>query len=350
MFKNKLNYRIINFAALMLLLYIGVTNIGIWWGILTKIVKVLAPFIVGFAFAYALTPLVRFLDKKLPRGMAVIIVILGCVLVILGMIAITLPLLYDQLSLLIKMIIEVLNNFSDKFNINVGSFEIKITDYLTDTLKEIGAMTGSTTMSVLSKSFDFIGKFIVGFVGFVYFLIDMDKIRGSLKGLLSSNKKSLEYVKCMDVEITNYLKGLEIFMVIQLFEYSFLFFIIGHPNWLVLGLLACLTTVIPYFGGLITNIIAIILASVVSLPLVIATTIICLIFPQLDGYLISPKVYGKTNNVNPLITIMVVSIGGTVAGMTGIIVALPIYLLIRTTYNFFKGDLKKGMNIVKETI
>ena len=82
----------------------------------------------------------------------------------------------------------------------------------------------------------------------------------------------------------------------------------------------------------------------------IATIIICLIFPQLDGYVISPKVYGKTNNVNPLITIMVVSIGGTVAGMTGIIVALPIYLLIRTTYNFFKGDLKKGMNIVKETI
>ena len=351
MSKNKLNYRIINLAALMLLLYIGVTNIGLWWGIFTKIVSVLAPFIVGFAFAYALTPLVRFLDKKLPRGMAVVIVILGSLLIVFGIIAITLPLLYDQLSLLIKMIIEVLNNFSDKFNINVGSFEIKITDYLTDTLKEIGSVTGSTTMNVLSKSFDFMGKFIVGFVGFVYFLVDMDKIRKSFKDLLKSNsKRSFEYVKCMDVEITNYLKGLEIFMVIQLFEYSFLFFIVGHPNWLILGILACITTVIPYFGGLITNIIAIILASVVSLPLVIATTIICLIFPQLDGYLISPKVYGKTNNVNPLITIMVVSVGGTLAGVVGIIVALPIYLLIRTTYHFFKKDLKKGMDIVKETI
>ncbi len=351
MLNNKLNYRIINLAALMLLLYIGITNIGLWWGIFTKIVSVLAPFIVGFAFAYALTPLVRFLDKKLPRGMAVIIVILGSVLIVFGIIAITLPLLYDQLSLLIKMIIEVLNNFSDKFNINVGSFEIKITDYLTGTLKEIGSVTGSTTMNVLSKSFDFIGKFIVGFVGFVYFLVDMDKIRKSFKDLLKSNsKRSFEYVKCMDVEITNYLKGLEIFMVIQLFEYSFLFFIVGHPNWLILGILACITTVIPYFGGLITNIIAIILASVVSLPLVIATTIICLIFPQLDGYLISPKVYGKTNNVNPLITIMAVSVGGTLAGIPGIIIALPIYLLIRTTYHFFKKDLKKGMDIVKETI
>ena len=134
------------------------------------------------------------------------------------------------------------------------------------------------------------------------------------------------------------------------FEYSILFLIIGHPNWLILGILACVTTVIPYFGGLITNIIAIILASVVSLPLTIATIIICLIFPQVDGYIISPKVYGKTNNVNPLITIMVVSIGGTLKGVVGIIIELPCYLLVRTTYNFFKKDLKKGMIIVKKTI
>ena len=351
MFKNKLNYKIINLAALMLLLYIGITNIGIWWDIFVKCIKVLAPFIVGFAFAYALTPLVRFLDKKLPRWAALLIVILGSVLVLFGIIAITLPLLYDQLRLLIKMLIEVFNNFSDKFNVNIGSFEIKVTDYLNEILKSIGNVTSATTMDILGKSFDFIGKFIVGFVGFVYFLMDMNKIRSRVKELLLSiNKRSFKYIKCMDEEITNYLKGLGIFMVIQLFEYCFLFFIIGHPNWLILGVLACITTVIPYFGGLITNIIAIILASVVSFPLVIATTIICLIFPQLDGYVISPKVYGKTNNVNPLITIMAVSIGGTIAGVPGIIIALPIYLLIRETYHFFKKDLKEGIDKVKESI
>ena len=97
MLKNKLNYHIINFAALMLLLYIGVTNIGLWWGILLKIMSVLSPFIVGFAFAYAFTPLVRFLDKKMPRVIALLIVILGLLLILFGIIAITLPLVYDQL-------------------------------------------------------------------------------------------------------------------------------------------------------------------------------------------------------------------------------------------------------------
>ena len=352
MFQNKLNYKIINLAALMFLLYIGISNIGVWWGIFTKCVSVLSPFIIGFAFAYAFTPLVHFLEKKgLNKTLSLLTVIFGIIFIVVGMLGITLPMLYDQLSLFLKMIVEVFNNISDKFNINIGTFEIEITDFLNEVIKNLGNVTSSTTVDILGKSVGFLSKFIVGFVGFIYFLVDMDKTRSTIKEFLQeTNKRALEYIKCMDQEITNYLKGLEIFMVIQLFEYSILFLIIGHPNWLILGILACLTTIIPYFGGLITNLIAIIMASVVSIRLVIATTIICLIFPQLDGYLISPRVYGKTNNVNPLITIMAVSIGGTVAGMAGIIIALPTYLLLRTTYHFFQKDLKKGMNIVKETI
>ncbi len=352
MFPNKLNYKIINLTFLLGLLYIAVTNIGVWWGVLIKIISVMAPFIIAFVFAYAFTPFIRLLERKgLGKNLAVTVTVLGLVLLVGGLIAIVLPLFYDQLSLLIKMLREVIENVGTKFNLNLGNFEIKVTDYLNDALKDIGGVISSTTIDVFFKSIDFVGKFIVGFVGFIYFLADMDKIRlGFKKILLSIDRKAYKYFKCLDAEISNYLKGLGIFMVIQLFEYGFLFFIVGHPNWLILGLLACLTTVIPYFGGLITNIIAIIMASVVSVPLVIATIVICLIFPQVDGYFISPKVYGKTNDINPLITIMVVSVGGTLAGMVGIVVALPCYLLVRTTYKFFKKDLEKGFDKVKEAI
>ena len=352
LFPNKLNYKIINLTFLLGLLYIAVTNIGVWWGVFLKMVSVMAPFIIGFVFAYAFTPFINLLRRKgISKNLAVTITVLGSVLLVGGIIAIVLPLFYDQLSLLIKMVKEVIDNVGTKFNLNLGSFEIKITDYLNDALKDIGGVISSTTIDVLSKSIGFAGKFIVGFVGFIYFLADMGKIRYWFKELLLSiDKKAYEYFKCLDVEISNYLKGLGRFMLIQLFEYGFLFFIIGHPNWLILGVLACLTTIIPYFGGLITNILAIIMASVVSVPLVIATIVICLIFPQVDGYFISPKVYGKTNDINPLITIMVVSVGGTLAGMGGIVVALPCYLFVRTTYKFFEKDLEKGLDKVKEAI
>ena len=56
MFSNKLNYKIINITALLLLLYIAVTNISLWWSILITVMKVLSPFIIAFAIAYALHP------------------------------------------------------------------------------------------------------------------------------------------------------------------------------------------------------------------------------------------------------------------------------------------------------
>lgn len=352
MFSNKLNYRIINIVAFLSLIYIAVTNVGVWWGIISNVISVLLPFIIAFVVAYCLNPLVKLLQRKnISKTLAIIIVVLLLLLGVISLLAITLPLVYEQLALFVKMISEVIENVGVKYNINLGSFEIKIEDYLNDILKNVGQIVSATTIDIINSSVNFISKLVVGFVGFIYFLVDMDKIRENFKQILISiNKRSYDYFKCLDIEIGNYLKGLGIFTIIQLFEYSFLFFVVGHPNWLLLGILACVTTVIPYFGGLITNIIAVIAASVVSTPLTIATVIICLIFPQLDGYVISPKIYGKTNDVNPLITIMAVSVGGTVAGIGGIVAALPCYLLIRTTYNFFKNDLRKGMNIVKETI
>lgn len=349
---KKLNYGIINLAALMLLLYIGFSNVGLWVGIITKIISVLAPFIIAFAFAYAMTPLINFLERNgVNRGLAVTLIVITLVVIMVGMLYLTLPLIYDQLSSFINGVSEFITNFGTKYDLNLGSFELKLTDYMNDILKDLGSVATSSTVDIMNKSLNFVSKFIVGFVGFIYFLSDMGKIRSYIKEtLLSLHARSYEYIKCLDVEITNYLKGLLIFMIIQLFEYSILFFIVGHPNWLILGLLACITTVIPYFGGLITNIIAIFTASVISLPLTIATIVICLIFPQLDGYVISPRVYGKTNDVNPLVTIMAVSVGGTLCGVVGIIVALPVYLLIRTTYHFFKGDLKKGLVKVKESM
>ena len=352
MIKNRINYKLINLTCLVLLIYLIVSSVGLWWGFASKIVNAFAPFIIAFIFAYAFTPLVRWLQsKKLSKGLSVLIVVVGIILIIGLILWITLPLIYDQLSLLVKMVVKVVKNLDANYHINLGSYQIKITDYLNDMLKEVGTVASSTGVGLFNQTLGFAGKFIVGFVGFIYFLLDMGRIRKFVKGWLQTiNFRAFEYLNLMDTEITNYLKGLETFMLIELCEYSLLFLIIGHPNWLILGILACITTIIPYFGGLITNIIAIILASVVSTKLLILTILICLIFPQLDGYFTSPKVYGKTNNVNPLITIMVVSVGGSLCGIPGIIAALPCYLLLRTTYYFFRNDLKNSVVKVKKTI
>lgn len=352
MFNSKLNYKLINFTALMLLLYIGFSNIGMWWNVICTILSVLAPFIISFSFAYSLMPLLDFLiDKGIKRNLAVAIITIAFILIIVALLVVTLPLVYEQLILFSKSLISAIEDLSEHFNLNLGSFEGTLTEQLNTIIGNLGNIVSSGTINVVNKSINFLTKALVGFISGIYFLSDMHNIRTKFKSFtMSISKKCFSYFKLLDEELGNYIKGLAIFMVIQLIEYSLLFFLVGHPNWLLLGILASITTVIPYFGGLITNIIGIITASVVSPKALIGTIIICIIFPQLDGYVISPKIYGKTNNVNPLITIIVVSIGGTLFGIVGIIIALPLFILLRSTYHYFNKDLKKGMKKIKNTI
>lgn len=352
MFSNKLNYKIINITALMLLFYIGFSNIEMCSNLLKKIGIILFPFIVAFTFAYALYPLVNKLIRKgMKKKLAVIVVVIGFSLIILSLIIVTLPIIYDQLVLFSKYIISILNNVGNKYNINLGNLELKLTDYLNTIIGKLSNIISKGSISIVSKSVEFIGNFVVGYIAGIYFLYDMKKIRKKIKEVIKKiSDKFYQYIKCMDKEIENYIKGLSILMIIQLFEYSLLFLLIGHPNWLLLGILASVTTIIPYIGGLVTNIIGIVIATTISTRLLIGTIIICLLFPMIDGYFISPKVYGKTNDINPLITIMLVSIGGTIFGIIGIIISLPLYLLIRTTYHFFNKNIKKELKKITTNI
>lgn len=350
MYKDKINYKLLNFLILMGLLYICVTNIGTWFQIFLKVFNICFPFILAFAISYALYPLVKKLEEKgVRKSIAIFAIVFLVFSILIFLLSMTLPLLYNQLVSFASSIGTVIEGVSEKFDLNLTNVESITNDYLNHLIGSLGNILKDGTIDIVGKTVSILGQSVIVIVVTIYFLSYMDKIREEIKGFLKHLKnRSLEYVKTLDLEFTNYLKGLELFMVIQFFEYSILFFLAGHPNWLLLGVLACITTVIPYFGGLITNILALITASVINSKVFVITLIICLIFPQVDGYFISPKVYGKTNNINPLVTIMVVSIGGTLGGMFGIIIALPIYILIATSYRFFKKDIKKGVLKVKE--
>ena len=343
MFQNKLNYKLLNILIFALIIFLGLITFNYWGGILSKIIEVLMPFIVAFGIAYALYPAVRKLEEKgVRKGIAVTVIASAISLIVIGILWITVHMFYDQLVTLSSVIGDVLTDFSNKFSVNLGDFRDTVNNIMNNAIKGVGEYVSNGTINIVTKSIDVFTKAIIVAIVSIYFLSDMEKIRANVKRILKKGrKKEYELVKVMDKELGRYLSGLAMFMIIQFLEYSILFLIVGHPNWLLLGILACLTTVIPYFGGLFTNLIAVVLASVVSFPLFIATVIICLVFPNVDGYIISPKIYGKSNNINPLWTIFAVFAGGVLFGFMGIVIALPLYILLKCIFNFYKGDLEE---------
>ena len=145
MSNNKINYRLLNVTLLMILLFIGFSNINLWIRIVAKIVSLLLPFIIGFVLAYAIHPLVQFLEKKgVRRWIALVAVILFLILAVVGLLIITLPMLYDQIGSFAKYIIELIEDIGTKFNLNLAGFEIKISDYFNDIIKYVGKLTFAT--------------------------------------------------------------------------------------------------------------------------------------------------------------------------------------------------------------
>ena len=160
---------------------------------------------------------------------------------------------------------------------------------------QLGQHISSGAITIVSSSISFISNFIIVFVSFIYFLIDMEHIRDNIGDFFAKKgRRTYKLIRNIDYEITQYFKGLSLTMVIQFFEYTFLFYIIGHPNFLLLGVLTAIASLMPYFGGFIVNTIAIIIASVISPKLLIMTLIVAIIFPNIDGYVINPRIYGKT--------------------------------------------------------
>ena len=177
---------------------------------------------------------------------------------------------------------------------------------------------------------------------------DMNKIRSSIKRYFyEKNRKTASYLKKLDEELTKYLGGMGLNIVIQMIEYTLAFLIIGHPNYLILGILSGISAIIPWFGGFLVAVISLLVSSVISTKMFILTAIICIVCPTLDGNVIGPKVYGKTNSLHPLLVIFAVSAGGIIAGFWGIVLSLPVAIAIKTTYNFYKKDIYKKVRHIK---
>ena len=348
--ENKINYKLINTLLVILIICLLYMIRGLWIGVLSKLGAVFMPFLVAFAVAYALYPYSKKIeDYGLPKWLAIglIYFILFGFLIIMCITVV--PLFYDQLVLFLSNISAVITDISSKFELDLGILQQSISSISTDILKNIGTYISDGAINILNASINVITNLIIIVAASVYFLWDMDKIRNSLKNKLNKGRKKIyKYFKKIDMEITNYFNGLLKTMLIQFIEYTIVFALIGHPNYLILSILASVTTIIPYFGGLLVNILAVIIASVVNTKLLILTILVCIICPNIDGYIIGPKVYGKTNQLPALVNIFAVFAGGILGGFWGIVVSLPVAIILIATYKFFEEDINNKIVTIKE--
>jgi len=304
-----------------------------------------------------LTPLILFLKTKLKfnNSLAAITSMSGLILIIGLLIKSFIPLLVEQarnLSLLNSTELQtsvnkIIEKYSDLYFTNDSNFINSIINsklfsqldlsYITELLNNIIAGLGSFS----------IGIFTIIFITF-FFLRDSEIIIYKIKLLIPKGIKSNvnESISQINALLSRYFLALIIQITILFILYLILLSIVGINNVLIIAFLCALLNLIPYVGPLISGFLLTILTltnyididfGAIILSKVIYVVIGFVIVQAIDNFLIQPILFSKSVKSHPLEIFLVILIFGYIFGVTGLILAVPCYtvikVILRTVYS-----------------
>ena len=300
-------------------------------------------------------PVVKLLNSKLKFGstLASIVAISFILIVISGVISLLIPLVLEQgknLSLLnVNAFQDKINTLYIEFNGYLNKFNIDLNQSLVDIegltkksveaipvlLNSVGSILGSITLGILSVIF------------ITFFLLKDGEYFEKLFTQLFPTKmkkrieKSLIEIKVL---LSRYFLGLLFQITILFTMYTIILLIFGVKDAVVIAFLCALLNLIPYIGPLI----GIILMSFLTMTsylgqdfssVIIPKTIYVIIgyvFAQLiDNFLSQPYIFSNSIKSHPLEIFLVILSGGILFGIVGMILAIPLYTVIKVFLKVF---------------
>jgi predicted PurR-regulated permease PerM len=136
-------------------------------------------------------------------------------------------------------------------------------------------------------------------------------------------------IREMDSALSSYIQGV-IIVSLTVAGMAFIgYSIIGIDYALLLALVAGVTNVIPFFGPIIGTIPGMFVALSYSPATVFKVVLMIIIIQQIESLLLSPRVMGRKMNTHPVTIILLVIAAGKLAGLLGILLAIPTFAVAK---------------------
>lgn len=320
---------------------------------------VVLPVVLALILYYLLRPVLRLLERfKIPRIWGILIIFLGGIGLLTLLSVLVFPFLRGEFQNLIEEFPEyfmrLLNNidqflrnsiFGDYYrdsNFNIEALIATLPTGIADTLQAtVTGIITRVTSWISTITGVILSIVIVPFILF-YLLKDGDKLPGYFLKLLPPRFRddTREVLRDADKQLGAYIQGqLIVAFCIGVMVYIG-FLIIGMDYALLLGALAMVTSIVPYIGPAIAITPAAIIALVTSPFMLVKLAIVWTVVQLVEGNLISPQVMGKTMYIHPVTIIFVLLTAGSLFGVVGVILGIPMYALLRVIvshlYKLFK--------------
>jgi predicted PurR-regulated permease PerM len=313
----------IEIAPKTIFLLLGVVA-GIWMlGQLTTVFSVL---VVALVLVGTFDPIVAWLERRgLRRGRALVTVFVLAAFVLAGIVLLMVPPLFEQLVSLLEdapkgrlRLVRALHDYRWSKPLISAIQDLP--------LDKMSARAGSLMIGFSTTLFEAIGYGISTLFLAIYLLADPARSKGLAYAVVPRHHhvKLAKILLELKVIVGGYMRGqLITSLSIAVFVFALLT-AFGADNALALALFAGLTDIIPFVGGYVA-----------STPVVIAvaphgttTTVIVLglmvLYQEFESRILVPRVYGRVLRLPPAIVLVALLVGGTLAGVLGALLALPI--------------------------
>jgi len=286
-------------------------------------------FFLCFIFMEALNPAVLFLQKfRIPKVIAILILYFLIWSGISFSLAGAIPIIVTETTNLIKILPSTL----DKFTL-MGVSPVDISTQL-KLLENIPGTFASTILSVFSNLVSVFAFFVITF----YLLLERKNFEKYAIKFFSDkdSKKVLEIITLLERRLGRWVSG-QLFLMLVIGVLSYVgYFAIGLNYALPLGIIAGFLEMVPNIGPVVTSVLACLVGLTVS-PTIALMAVGCgLVVQQLENNIIVPKVMKDNLGLNPLVTIFLIAVGGSLAGVIGAIIAIPLFLTASVFYEVLK--------------
>lgn len=314
------------------------------------------------------TPLVKRLDKikirkkNIPHSLSAVMGLLVMILIFSLFMVLIVPLIIRQGNIISTINIDELINHYQQPMDNLDAFLVQynvinsgetLAVYLQGQIMEVVSLAQFTnffTNIISTTGSVFMGGFIVLFLTY-YFLVD-EKLLKDFILIISPEKyvddldKALHESKFL---LVRYFHGILVEIIIMMTLETVGLFILGVPNALLIGFFGGLMNVIPYLGPLIGMMIGVLLAllSVVSAgeyDLIIFTFFSVIgvfgVANMIDNFVLQPLIHSKSVKAHPVEVFLAIIMGGKIGGITGMIIAIPTYTILKVIARQFMQRMK----------
>jgi predicted PurR-regulated permease PerM len=309
----------------------------------------------GFAVAMALSFPVRWLSHLMPRGLAILAVFL--ILIGVGALALLFltPILIAQLASLVRTAPDIVREASatvralleplSQLGLLPGTpeqFMAGLGKDLVDLAQEVARQTLGGLVRFLSGAIGVaLSLFGVLFVA-VYLLANVRKLKAAF--LVSSprsyRRDARQLWDAFAFSFSRYLSGLGLDMLIQGAISAVGLYLLGVPYALLLGTWVSVTAIIPWLGAWLGAIPAVIVAFTVSPVTALLTAVFYLIIQQLEGNVLQPRIQGSALHMPSILIFLAVIAGGEIAGLLGVVFAVPALAALKVVFDFFRVRLQ----------